>query len=94
MHNLEKWVSESKQHLDLDQVQVIILANKIDLNPEFNSDKLLKLEKQINAKVYKTSAVTGSNIINCLHEAVHTILNLSSTPTCKGDIYNSILLNS
>ena len=45
-----------------DQINVIIIGYKIDLNRQFNKEAALKFSKESGFKYYKTSVLTGEKL--------------------------------
>ena len=72
--NLGKTNNNNNNIENEDNVNVIIIGNKIDLIREVNKEEGLKYSKESGFKYYETSALTGENVENSFLEFIKDIL--------------------
>ena len=74
--NIEFWIKEMKEQMDIDKVGMVLLGNKSDLVEE----KLVTpregntLAQQLNTKYYETSAKNGNNIDESINYLIDEII--------------------
>jgi small GTP-binding protein len=75
-NNIKNWLNSIKENTNEDSIQLIIIANKIDLENEreVKTEEISKKAKELNIEYYETSAKENINIdesFNKIIEKVH-----------------------
>jgi small GTP-binding protein len=72
-NNLKNWLNSIKENTVAESIQLIIIANKCDLNDEreVSTEEIAKKAKELNVEYFETSAKENINI----DEAFNTIVD-------------------
>ena len=91
------WKDQIKEHVDLKKVDIIMVANKCDLERKVSTNRIENFEKKndfgTNYLFFETSALTGEGINECLEGLVNKILYRYENLTDKKTINQNIKLN-
>ncbi len=74
--NIIFWLNKIKEYFDITKVDIIIVANKCDLERKITSKRIENFEKNnfgINYIFYETSALTGEGIEECLEILINKL---------------------
>ena len=73
------WKDQIKEHVDLKKVDIIMVANKCDLERKVSTNRIENFEKKndfgTNYLFFETSALTGEGINECLEGLVNKIMH-------------------
>ena len=77
-NSIKGWIESIKEAVDLDEIGMIIVGNKLDLSEEREVSDLMKedLEKTLNIKILEASAKNNINIENCFNDLIDKIYEL------------------
>lgn len=74
--NIEFWIKEMKEQMDIDKIGLVLLGNKSDLVEEkqVTPREGNTLAQQLNTKYYETSAKNGNNIDESINYLIDEII--------------------
>jgi small GTP-binding protein len=85
-NNVSYWISQYATYCNRDNFQILILANKIDLDAsiwQVSNDEITKLAKTYNCEVIMTSGISGNNADKfnlVINEVCDSICNENNVP--------------
>ena len=72
--NLQGWINDASQHVNLDTCEWALIGNKCDLYSEIETSRVEKFCEQSPTKLFfPTSAKTGENVIRALKNLIFAI---------------------
>ena len=76
--NIENYINEIKENIDISKVGIIIVGNKCDLSCEREVDEEMKKNFEINnnMKIYEASAKDNINVNNCFVILIDKMIEL------------------
>ena len=96
--NIIYWKDEIKEHFDISKVDLIMVANKCDLERKVSSKRIENFKKKnkfgTNYMFCETSAMTGEGIDKCFKELINKIENKFEHLENKNIINKNIILKN
>ena len=62
MNKIRDWYNQIKNNTSSNDIGLVLVANKSDLKREVSNEECLNLSKELNIKLYETSALTGEGV--------------------------------
>ena len=62
MNKIRDWYNQIKYNTSSNDIGLVLVANKSDLKREVSNEECLNLSKELNIKLYETSALTGEGV--------------------------------
>ena len=94
--NVIYWKDQIKEHINLQEIDIIMVANKCDLERKVTTKRIENFEKKndfgTNYLFFETSAKTGQGINECLEGLVDKIMFRYENLINKNDINKKIKL--
>ena len=84
---LKSWLRNVKECYPEGNIEIIIIANKIDLEDErqVSDSSIKKLGKKNNVEVFNTSAKTGEGVQEAFHYLITKLINNKNIGICEED---------
>ena len=62
MNKIRDWYNQIKNNTSSNDIGLVLVANKSDLKREVSNEECLNLSKELNIKLYETSALIGEGV--------------------------------
>ena len=75
MNKIRDWYNQIKNNTSSNDIGLVLVANKSDLKREVSNEECLNLSKELNIKLYETSALTGEGVNEIFEYITQEIIN-------------------